>query len=76
MCFAHAGHGSLVHGYKQWGDDVVNHLNGMFGFAIWDVRRQRLVVARDRFGIKLIYYRIDGGCLYFGSEMRAVKAAA
>ena len=65
----------MVHGYKQWGDDVVNHLNGMFGFAIWDVRKQRLVIARDPFGIKLIYYKIDRGRLYFGSEIRAVRAA-
>jgi asparagine synthase (glutamine-hydrolysing) len=65
----------IVHGYKQWGDDVFNHLNGMFGLAIWDVRRQRLVLARDPFGIKLIYYRIDRGRLYFGSEIRAVRAA-
>src|ERR1700761_8951382 len=65
----------IAHGYKQWGDDVLNHLNGMFGLAIWDVRKRRLVVARDAFGIKLIYYRIDRGRLYFGSEMRAVRAA-
>jgi asparagine synthase (glutamine-hydrolysing) len=65
----------IIHGYKQWGDDVLNHLNGMFGLAIWDVRTRRLVLARDAFGIKLIYYRIDGGRLYFGSEMRAVRAA-
>jgi asparagine synthase (glutamine-hydrolysing) len=65
---------TIVHGYKQWGDEVLNHLNGMFGLAIWDVRKKRLVLARDAFGIKLIYYRIDGGCLYFGSEMRAVRA--
>jgi len=64
----------IIHGYKQWGDDVLNRLNGMFGLAIWDVRKQRLVVARDAFGIKLIYYRIDGDRLYFGSEMRAVRA--
>ena len=64
----------IIHGYKQWGDDVLNHLNGMFGLAIWDVRRRRLVLARDAFGIKLIYYRIDQGRLYFGSEMRAVRA--
>jgi asparagine synthase (glutamine-hydrolysing) len=64
----------IVHGYKQWGDDVLNHLNGMFGLAIWDVRKRRLVLARDAFGIKLIYYRIDGGRLSFGSEMRAVRA--
>jgi len=64
----------IIHGYKQWGDEVLNHLNGMFGLAIWDVRKQRLVLARDAFGIKLIYYRIDEGHLYFGSEMRAVRA--
>src|ERR1700741_2802589 len=65
----------IIHGYKQWGDEVLNRLNGMFGLAIWDVRKKRLVVARDPFGIKLICYRIDGGSLYFGSEMRAVRAA-
>ena len=65
----------IVHGYKQWGDDVLNHLNGMFGLAIWDVRQERLVLARDPFGIKLIYYKIDKDHLYFGSEIRAVLAA-
>ena len=49
----------IVHGYKQWGDEVLNRLNGMFGLAIWDVRQRRLVLARDPFGIKLLYYRID-----------------
>ena len=64
----------IIHGYKQWGDEVLNRLNGMFGLAIWDVRRKRLVLARDAFGIKLIYYRIDGNSLYFGSEMRPIRA--
>ncbi len=64
----------IIHGYKQWGDDVLNHLNGMFGLAIWDVRKKRLVVARDPFGIKLIYYRVEGDTLYFGSEMRPIRA--
>ena len=63
----------IIHGYKQWGDEVLNRLNGMFGLAIWDVEQRRLVVARDAFGIKLIYYRVDGDRLYFGSEMRAVR---
>ena len=63
----------IIHGYKQWGDEVLNRLNGMFGLAIWDVRRKRLLVARDPFGIKLIYYRIYGNSLYFGSEMRPVR---
>ena len=65
----------IVHGYKQWGDEVLNRLNGMFGLAIWDVRQRRLVLARDPFGIKLVYYTIDRDRLYFGSEMRAVRAA-
>jgi len=65
----------IVHGYKQWGDEVLNRLNGMFGLAIWDVRPKRLVLARDPFGIKLLYYRIDKDRLYFGSEMRAVRSA-
>ena len=64
----------IVHGYKQWGDDVLNHLNGMFGLAIWDARLRRLILARDPFGIKLLYYRIDRGRLYFASEMRAVRS--
>lgn len=64
----------IIHGYKQWGDEVLNRLNGMFGLAIWDIRRRRLVVARDPFGIKLIYYRIEGDTLYFGSEMRPIRA--
>ncbi len=64
----------IVHGYKQWGDEVLNRLNGMFGLAIWDVRQRRLVLARDPFGIKPIYYRIDRGRLYFGSEMRPIRA--
>jgi asparagine synthase (glutamine-hydrolysing) len=65
----------IIHGYKQWGDEVFNRLNGMFGVAIWDERERRLVIARDPFGIKLVYYRIEENCLYFGSEMRAVRAA-
>src|SRR6201988_3164935 len=65
----------IIHGYKQWGDDVLNHLNGMFGLAIWDVRKERLILARDPFGIKLLYYKIDKDHLYFGSEIRAVQAA-
>lgn len=65
----------IIHGYKQWGDEVLNRLNGMFGLAIWDTQKRRLVVARDPFGIKLVYYRIDDGRLYFGSEMRPIQAA-
>jgi asparagine synthase (glutamine-hydrolysing) len=65
----------IIHGYKQWGKDVFNHLNGMFGLAIWDMLNQRLIVARDAMGIKLVYHRIADGQLTFGSEIRAVLAA-
>lgn len=64
----------IVHGYKEWDTGVFERLNGMFGLAIWDVRRQRLIVARDAMGIKLVYFRDDGGRLTFGSEVRAVLA--
>lgn len=65
----------IVHGYEQWGEDVLDRLNGMFGLAIWDEPRRKLVVARDPMGIKLIYYRVCNGTLWFGSEMRPVLAA-
>jgi asparagine synthase (glutamine-hydrolysing) len=64
----------IVHGYKQWGIDVLNHLNGMFGLAIWDEKNKRLILARDRMGIKIVYYKIEDGLLYFGSEIRAILA--
>src|SRR5580692_3761607 len=64
----------IIHGYKQWDTGVFSRLNGMFGVAIWDVKRKRLVVARDAMGIKLIYYRIADGRLTFGSEIRPVTA--
>jgi asparagine synthase (glutamine-hydrolysing) len=65
----------IVYGYKEWGTEVFNHLNGMFGLAIWDVQKDRLIVARDAMGIKLIYYKIDDGTLTFGSEIRPILAA-
>ncbi len=64
----------IIHGYKQWGTDVLNHLNGMFGLAIWDEKKQRLIIARDRMGIKIVYYKIEDGLLYFSSEIRAILA--
>ncbi|MGH7950546.1 MAG: asparagine synthase (glutamine-hydrolyzing) [Limisphaerales bacterium] len=65
----------IIHGYKEWGTDVFNRLNGMFGVAIWDVKRKRLLVARDAMGIKMIYYKNSNGRLSFGSEIRPVLAA-
>ena len=66
---------TIVHAYEQWGDDFVDHLNGMFAIAIWDVRRQRLVLARDRAGIKPLYYARVNGSLVFASELKAVLAS-
>ena len=65
----------IVHGYKEWGTEVFNRLNGMFGLAIWDVQKERLILARDAMGIKLIYYKIHNGTLTFGSEIRPILAA-
>ncbi len=65
----------IIHGYKQWGKDVFNHLNGMFGVGLWDVRKKKLLVVRDPMGIKLIYYKVENGTLTFGSEIRPVLAA-
>jgi asparagine synthase (glutamine-hydrolysing) len=64
----------IVHGYKQWGSEVLNRLNGMFGLAIWDDRARRLVLARDAMGIKLVYFRVEAGSVVFGSEIRAILA--
>src|SRR5260370_25727331 len=55
----------IVHGCKQWGDEVLNRLNGMFGLAIWDVRQRRLALARDAFGIRLHFTIIDEDCVHF-----------
>lgn len=66
---------AVLHGYREWGDEVLTRLNGMFAIAVWDVPRQRLLLARDRAGIKFVYYRHDGDELVFGSELRAVLAA-
>ncbi len=65
----------IVNGYKQWGNKVFDHLNGMFGIALWDDKKKKLILARDPMGIKLVYYKIEKGCVYFGSEIRAILAA-
>ena len=63
---------TIVHGYEEWGDDVVRRLRGMFAIALWDTPRRRLLLARDRLGIKPLYLRdqLDGG-LIFASEAQA-----
>ncbi|MCC7492313.1 MAG: asparagine synthase (glutamine-hydrolyzing) [Fimbriimonadaceae bacterium] len=66
---------TILHGYEQWGVEVLQRLNGMFAFAIWDRRRQELLLARDRVGIKPLFYAADPQRLVFGSELKAVLAA-
>ena len=65
----------IVHAYEQWGDDAVAQLRGMFGLAIWDSRTQTLLLARDRMGIKPLYYAEAGGRLYFGSEIKSLLSS-
>jgi asparagine synthase (glutamine-hydrolysing) len=62
----------IVHLYEQHGIGFAERLRGMFGIAIWDQRNQRLVLARDRYGIKPLYYRVAGGTLSFASELKSL----
>jgi len=62
----------IVHGYEEWGDECVARLNGIFGLAVWDSRRRRLLLARDHFGVKPLYYYDDGRRLTWASEIKAI----
>ena len=64
----------IVHAYEQWGDDCTNHFNGIFGFALWDSKQKRLLIARDHLGVKPVYYVQLGSRLLFGSEIKALLA--
>jgi asparagine synthase (glutamine-hydrolysing) len=63
---------TIVHGYEEWGERVFAQLRGMFGIALWDSRTKTLFIARDRVGIKPLYFGEAGGRLYFGSEAKCL----
>src|SRR5206468_11783118 len=62
----------IVHLYEDAGDECVRELRGMFAFTLWDIGQKRLLLARDRLGIKPLYYADRGGRLVFGSEIKAL----
>lgn len=66
----------IVYGYKQWGEDVLSHLNGMFALALWDPAQRKLMLARDAMGIKPLYYQLDSSTVTFSSEIRGLLARA
>src|ERR1700721_2834566 len=63
---------TILHLYEEYGAECVKHLRGMFAFAIWDARRRRLFIARDRLGIKPLYYHLSPGQIAWGSEIKVV----
>jgi asparagine synthase (glutamine-hydrolysing) len=65
----------VVHAYEEWGEAAVECLQGMFAFALWDAPRRRLLLTRDRFGIKPLYYADRNGTLAFASEIQPLLAA-
>jgi asparagine synthase (glutamine-hydrolysing) len=66
---------TIVHAYEEWGDDSVHRFRGMFAYAIWDAARRRLLLVRDRLGIKPLYWTQAGDRLLFGSEIKAILAS-
>ncbi len=64
----------ILHAYAQWGDACVEHFNGMWAFAIWDRRNQRMFASRDRLGVKPFVYTQRDGCLWFSSEVAGLRA--
>ncbi|MDO4308382.1 MAG: asparagine synthase (glutamine-hydrolyzing) [Eubacteriales bacterium] len=68
----HSDSETVLHGFEEYGTGVVDHLRGMFAFAIWDEKNKRLFAARDFFGIKPFYYAMINGCFVFASEIKSI----
>src|SRR5690606_24123517 len=68
----HSDTETIVHAYEQYGDDFVNHLNGQFAIALWDRKRRRLLLVRDRVGIRPLFVHHDGRRLLFASEIKSI----
>jgi asparagine synthase (glutamine-hydrolysing) len=66
---------TIVHAYEQWGEECVHRFRGMFAFAIWDAPKRRLVLVRDRLGVKPLYWTRTHDALLFGSEIKAILAS-
>ena len=64
----------VLHSYAQWGEACVDRFNGIFAFGVWEVRKKRLFLARDRIGVKPLFYMEHGGGLIFASEMKTILA--
>ena len=62
----------LLHGYAQWGSGVLEKLNGIYAFAVWERKKKRLFLARDRIGVKPLFYAEHGGGLIFASEIKTI----
>ncbi|HNR52406.1 MAG TPA: asparagine synthetase B, partial [Deltaproteobacteria bacterium] len=65
---------TVLHAYEEWGEACVERLRGMFAFAVWDIRKRELFIARDKFGIKPLFYGQHKGRFYFASEIKAILA--
>jgi asparagine synthase (glutamine-hydrolysing) len=71
----HSDTETIVHAYEEWGDECVHRLRGMFAFAMWDAPRRRLLLVRDRLGIKPLYWARSGVRVVFASEIKAILAS-
>jgi asparagine synthase (glutamine-hydrolysing) len=69
---SHTDSETILHAYEEWGDRFMERFRGMFAFALWDARRKRLTLVRDRLGVKPLYYAQAGGALIFASEIKAI----